>query len=290
LGVRYEQLRTVCQEPVRHRNDVAGLLYGDRASLPITKLFVDRGLTPDYASIGFFVCGLAGSALAVGSGWWALAGALLLVLYYVLDCVDGEVARFQNVVDVKWGYYDRLFHMVVKPLTFLGVGAGTYLESGNPWLWVAAASAAFSTLWLKMFLEYPGILFLETVLAEGRGTSAAESPDQPPAGLRGQGFELGFDRTTLRALMTNFDVGLLFLVAAAALDLFGPSLRLPGAPSWRTLWLGYYGVVLLVDWLDYVRSYLRRGHFTTEMRRLSLLAHHFTAPRKPAADEERESA
>ena len=41
MGVSYRQLRERCQLPVRQHNDVAGLLFGDFASLPITKLFVD---------------------------------------------------------------------------------------------------------------------------------------------------------------------------------------------------------------------------------------------------------
>ena len=65
MGVSYRELRRVCQAPVRHSNDVAGLLFGDFASLPITKFFVDLRLSPDYASVGFFLCGLVGAALGV---------------------------------------------------------------------------------------------------------------------------------------------------------------------------------------------------------------------------------
>ena len=285
MGVSFQELRRVCQLPVRERNDVAGLLFGDHASLPITKFFVDLRLSPNYASIGFLIAGLVGAALQSFACVWALAGALLLVLYYVLDCVDGEVARFQRVVDVRWGYYDYLFHMLIKPLTFFGVALGSFLELDLAWVFCAAFSAAVATLWLKMFLEIPGILFLKDVLKRSRRTGGAHrgalpvavSAREPEEPERTQRFQLRFDRVTLRALMTNFDVGLLLLVVATALDLSVPPPSLPGAGtlSFRALWLTYYGVVLPLDFIDYLHTYLRRGHFSQEMTRLLALAHHF---------------
>jgi hypothetical protein len=142
VGVSFRQLRETCQLPVRHHNDVAGLLFGDRCSLPLTKLFVDLRLSPSIATVAFLVCGLLGSALQLVGPAWAVAGAALLVLYYILDCVDGEVARWQGVEDMRWGYFDYVFHMVVKPTCFLAVAVGTWLELGNAWLLLAGASAA----------------------------------------------------------------------------------------------------------------------------------------------------
>jgi len=85
MGVRLRELRERCQLPVREHNDVAGLLFGDFASLPLTKLFVDFGWSPNVATLGMLVCGLAGAALQLLPGPWPLVGALLLLLYYVLD-------------------------------------------------------------------------------------------------------------------------------------------------------------------------------------------------------------
>ena len=172
MGASWRQLREVCQRPVRAGNDVAGLLFGDHASLVITKLFVDFGVSPNYASIGFFVSGLAGAALQLSSGPWALLGACSLVLYYVLDCVDGEVARWQKVVNVEWGYYDYLFHMLIKPLAFFGVGLGLWIELDAAWPLCAAFCAATATLWRKILIEIPGILFLKDVLRRSRDGGA----------------------------------------------------------------------------------------------------------------------
>jgi hypothetical protein len=281
MGARLRDLRRVCQLPVRENNDIAGLLFGDFASLPVTKLFVDLRISPDVASIGFLVAGVVGSGLQAGTGWWAVIASALLILYYVLDCVDGEVARWCKVVDVRWGYFDYLFHMLTKPLAFLGVGIGTFLELGNPWLLVAAFAAATSALWLKVFLAIPGLIFVGSILKHPQGVARDFAGDLAPATAStpggGGGFPLGLNGTTLRALLTNFDIGLLLLFAAALGDLFlGPfELPLLGAMSLRALWLVYYAVILPIDFVDYLLTYLRRGHFRSEVTRLVGLAHHF---------------
>jgi hypothetical protein len=281
MGVRLSDLRRVCQLPVRKNNDIAGLIYGDFASLPVTKLFVDLKISPDIASVGFLIAGIVGSGLHVGTGWLAVAASLLLILYYVLDCVDGEVARWCKVVDVRWGYYDYLFHMLIKPLAFFGVGLGTYREFDNPWFLVAAFVASTATLWLKVFFAIPGVIFVRALLTDPGGKArdfegdlAAPSKSSGPEG----GFPLGANMTTLRALMTNFDISLLLLFAATLGDvLLGASFALPvvGAASLRAIWLVYYALILPLDFLDYLVTYIRKGHFRSEATRLVGLAHHF---------------
>ena len=315
MGVSFRQLRETCQAPVRRHNDVAGLLFGDRASLPLTKLFVDLRLSPSIATVAFLVCGLLGSALQVAGPAWAVAGAALLVLYYILDCVDGEVARWQGVEDMRWGYFDYIFHMVVKPSCFLAVAVGTWLELENAWLLLAGAVAAVAVLWLKLFLEIPGILFLRGVLAGAPGGSRAfrrflgslrvggvetapAAGDASSAGGDAGGdarreaapvMRLGFDLTTLRALLTNFDVGLLLLLVAALVDAFvEPFVPWSGWPplTARAVWLVFYAVNLPLNFLDYVLTYVRRGHFASETERLLVLAHHYRLDPARGADAE----
>ncbi|MCC7011903.1 MAG: CDP-alcohol phosphatidyltransferase family protein [Planctomycetes bacterium] len=288
MGASWRELRDVCQRPVRDGNDVAGLIFGDHASLLITKVFVDLRLSPNYASIGFFMCGLIGAGLQFASGSWAAIGAVLLVLYYVLDCVDGEVARWQKVVNVHWGYFDYLFHMLIKPLAFLGVGVGTCAATGQTWPLIAAFTAAIATLWRKILIEIPGILFLKDVLKRSAGPSASDAPRSSPfqspvahtqSSRSVEPFRLRLNIVTLRAIATNFDIGLLLLTVATSLDALATADRglQPMFGTIRGLWLAYYGVILPLDFLDYLVTYLRREHFSTEMTRLLSLAHHFRA-------------
>lgn len=297
MGVSFKELREVCQAPVAARNDVAGLLYGDRFSLPITKAFVDLGWSPSAATVGMLAAGLLGAGLQFAGSTLALVGALLLVLYYLLDCVDGEVARWHEVEHARWGYYEYIFHFVVKPLAFLSIGFAEWGGQGSVLLLLAAVSAAITTLWLKLFFAVPSLVFVGSVL---RGSTSGERPyrdylalavarveQSHDGGEREEVFRLGFDRVTLRSLATNFDVGLLLLALATAVDLMlGPWLLGDwGSLSARGLWLIYYGVVLPIDFLDYVRSYFGRKHFDESMVRLLARAHGFEVRPSEGADE-----
>ena len=287
MGVSFRELREVCQLPVASGNDVAGLLFGDRLSLPITKLFVDLGLSPSIATVGMLVAGLAGAGLQFGGEAAAVVGAALLVLYYLLDCVDGEVARWHRIEHARWGYYEYIFHFVVKPLAYLCMGFALWQQGASIWLLVAAVSAAVSTLWLKLFFAVPSLVFVGAVL---RGSASGERPyrqyleqalaelqQKEAAGEPEAVFRLGFDRVTLRSLLTNFDVGLLLLVIASLIDVAAEPLQLPGlgAVGARGAWLLWYGLVLPIDFLDYVRTYFGKRHFDQSMVRLLARAHGF---------------
>jgi hypothetical protein len=149
-----------------------------------------------------------------------------------------------------------------------------------------AFSAAVATLWRKILIEIPGILFLRAVLPKApnardalsaKAPSHAEPSERAADAPRAQPFSLRLDLVTLRAVLTNFDVGLLALLVASAADLIVEPFELPpfGTVNVRALWLAYYGLILPLDFFDYLITYMRRRHFSTEMTRLLGLAHHF---------------
>ncbi len=307
----------MCQRPVADGNDVAGLLFGDKASLPFTKLLIDRGWSPSVATVGMLVTGVVGSSMQFASQGVALVGALLLLLYYILDCVDGEVARWLRIEHARWGYYEYIFHFIVKPVCFVSIGFAAWLEFGHVILLVAGVTAAVSTLWLKLFFGLPSIVFVGSVFGRrfsgdrpyaqyvpeaSRKTQAEpeveperepEPIDEEPEGQAAPAvFRLRFDRVTLRSLATNFDVGLLLLVLASVGDLVLEPLPWlgQGELSLRGLWLLYYGLILPLDFLDYVRTYVQRGHFDKQMVRLLAGAHGFVLPRRPAPPADRPAA
>ncbi len=192
----------------------------------------------------------------------------------------------------------------MKPTAFLGVAIGCWRELGHAELLIAGAIAAIATLWLKLFLQLPGDpvpahdraeraagrsrafrRFLQSIDAKGwgGGNGAARAAEPAPAPAPAVAtvkpprprsrFPLGFNVVSLRALITNFDIAMVFLVAACAIDLARPPFELGGwVMSARAVWLAFYAVVLPLDFLDYLRTYLMRGHFARETTRLATLA------------------
>jgi phosphatidylglycerophosphate synthase len=124
------ELRQVAQPPeVLGRANAehwAGRLYGRRISVYLTRVALRLGLSPNAVTAIMIIVGLAGAGLLAVQGLWAAVVAFLLVqLYMVLDCVDGEIARWTGQTSVKGVYLDRLGHYLVEGaiLAMLGVRA-----------------------------------------------------------------------------------------------------------------------------------------------------------------------
>lgn len=264
------ELRRIVQEPVAHRNDLTGKLYGSRISIFITQFFLKRGWSANCASGMMLLNGLAGSALLTVPGWWQVLGFFLLESYYIFDCVDGELARYHRISNLKAAYYDYIAHVLVKPLMFVCLGIGLSRQIGAQWpLWVAMAPA-LAVLWSKIasdlhyqifcskFMLYRDLPAIENFYrARSRGPNpslngaakSAESPAEataPPAS-EDRSFSIGM----LREILLNFDLYLILFMIAAALDMF---VTIPGLPYWlgfKMAMLLFYAVALPLNFLDH---------------------------------------
>jgi hypothetical protein len=123
----------------RNEEHWAGRLYMRDVSPYFTWLFVRIGFSPNQLTYLMIVCGvLGGAAVAVAAGGttglvWAIVGALLIQAYLLLDCSDGEVARFRKRTSVTGVYLDRIGHYMseVALLAGLGVRAQGAWENGG---------------------------------------------------------------------------------------------------------------------------------------------------------------
>jgi phosphatidylglycerophosphate synthase len=121
-----------------------------------------RRITPNMISVVAFTFGLgAAVCFAFGTPWWLVAGALLFHVAFVLDCVDGKVARLNGTGTVFGAWLDYMMDRVrVVTCTAALVGAQWY-RSGND-LWLALAG-------LIIFLEmFHNLNALESLRVKGQ--------------------------------------------------------------------------------------------------------------------------
>src|SRR5919199_5055801 len=87
----------------------AGRWYMRRISLRVTRLLVDAPVTPNQLTMLMCVVGvLAGAAFALPGLVWAVVGALGIQVYLLLDCSDGELARWRDQKSLTGVYLDRV--------------------------------------------------------------------------------------------------------------------------------------------------------------------------------------
>src|ERR671920_1743792 len=113
------ELRAATQPPqIFERNSGehwAGRLYIRRFSPYATRLFLRLGLSPDAVTWLFVLAGVAAAALLCVDGVLPVIGAVLLIqLQILLDCSDGEVARWQGRSSPRGIYLDRIGHYVTE--------------------------------------------------------------------------------------------------------------------------------------------------------------------------------
>jgi hypothetical protein len=69
--------------------------------------------------------------LVLATRIWALAGILCFHLAYILDGVDGEVARCKKIFSQEGEYLDKLQHYFVDMLIFSGINIGAFRATSN---------------------------------------------------------------------------------------------------------------------------------------------------------------
>ena len=113
-----------------------GTLYMRRISPYLTRLLIPTGISPNGVTWLMILAGsAAGIVLLVPGLPGAVLGALLAQLQMLLDCSDGELARWRNSFSASGIFLDKLGHYVAETLIPLGLGvrADGGLGSAGGW-------------------------------------------------------------------------------------------------------------------------------------------------------------
>jgi len=146
-----KELRKICQ-PTK---DVWWARYIFRPiSIYITKILLHTPISSNQVTVLWFLTGIASGTLFIfGNYWCSIAGALLLQAILLLDCVDGEVARYRATSSLKGEYLDRLGHNITYPYIFVGISFGVYANFHDIRAFIFGFSASLFFLLIRL-IEY----------------------------------------------------------------------------------------------------------------------------------------
>ena len=101
----------------------------------LTWLAVKIGATPNQVTLISFAIGLYSAyCFARGSFWSIFAGAVLLQLSIIVDCVDGELARYTRKFSQLGAWLDAVTDRVKEYMVFLGLAIGAEKEGRDLWI------------------------------------------------------------------------------------------------------------------------------------------------------------
>lgn len=103
-----------------------------RFSIRLVNLLYQTPVTPNQVTvISLIVAFLASVFFSKGDVFSFFLGAILLECYYVLDCVDGQLARLKGKCSKEGAFSDYLLNYIVHPLVFFSIGMGCFLVYEN---------------------------------------------------------------------------------------------------------------------------------------------------------------
>ena len=107
----------------------AGRLYVRRFSPYVTRRLVPTRVTPNAVTWAMIAVGLAAAAVLTLPGpFAAIVAALLMQCQILLDCVDGELARWRHQFSPAGVYLDRFGHYLTE--TALPIALGVRADGG----------------------------------------------------------------------------------------------------------------------------------------------------------------
>ncbi len=228
----------------------AGRLYMREVSLRVDRYLVGTRITPNQLTYLMVVAGvLAGAALLVPGLAGALLGAVLIQVYLLLDCVDGEIARWRRQTSITGVYLDRIGHYLSEAALLVGFGlrgADLWGGGGSPeWLWAFLGTlAALGAVLIKAETD-----LVDVARARG-GLPAVKDEAAVP---RSSGLALA--RKAAAALKFHRLVGgveaSLFILLAAVLDLIAG-----GGLFWTRLGIAVLAGIAILQTLLHLVSIL----------------------------------
>ena len=228
LMTRYQipsisELRTITQAAKRHNTDWHYVIHR-RLSIYITWLLLHTSLTANQVTLFSFLCGLLGAVVVViVPGWWNVSGFILFYGYFILDKVDGEIARFRKQRSLRGMCLDYIGHIMIPPLVPLSVGGFLARRLLIGEFWLPGALAALAIMFLRVGRDIPFRMILTKLAAESdlfkhKEGKTINRPLQSQSASRGRKSWATAVMETLR-FSSSFWQSLFLLVSARVISL-----------------------------------------------------------------------
>ncbi|XXG10432.1 DUF5941 domain-containing protein [Micromonospora sp. SH-82] len=228
---------------VKEKDDFFTTYFVSTWSPQVTKVCARVGLGPTAVTMISVVFAAAAALLfATGDRPALVAGGVLLYLGFVLDCVDGQLARYTRHFSAWGGWLDTMADRAKEYLVYAGLGFGA-TQAGFRWGWALAVAAMTLQTVRHMTDAWYGVLHDE----------AARRPKAVATGGGGIGDRLNAASNRVQADTGSvsywlkrtvvFPIGERWALIALATALFSPRVALVAVLVWGTLALAYTGAL-----------------------------------------------
>ncbi|QLQ39021.2 DUF5941 domain-containing protein [Micromonospora robiginosa] len=228
---------------VKERDDFFTTFFVSTWSPHVAKAAARIGLGPSGVTLFSVLFAVAAAVLfGVGGRPALVAGGVLLYLGFVLDCVDGQLARYTRHFSAWGGWLDTMADRFKEYVVYAGLGFGA-THAGFRYGWALALAAMTLQTVRHMTDTWYGALHDE----------AARRPKVVTGDAGGLGGKLNAASTRVQADTGSvsywlkrtvvFPIGERWALIAVAAALFGPLVALCAVLVWGTLAFAYTGAL-----------------------------------------------
>ncbi|GAA3343299.1 hypothetical protein GCM10020358_41750 [Amorphoplanes nipponensis] len=189
--VRRSSLQDIREQTYKVRDAWWTVLLVDPLAARLVRLVAPyRWITPNLLTVLAMLLGVGSAACFLAQDrWWLIAGAALFHLSFVVDCMDGKVARLNGTGSMFGAWFDFMFDRLRVFMCAAALFGGQWARTGHvAFLWTLVV-----VTFLDLFRYLNSQQMAKTrqsmreLLEEARGT-ASEEPltdmPMPPHGLR----------------------------------------------------------------------------------------------------------
>lgn len=175
------ELRTVAQGEKVAADGRWWYVVFRRASIYVTWALLHTGVTANQVTIASLIVAVGGIIMVgAANAWLAVTGYLVLLLYHLLDRVDGEIARVRRVFSLTGIYLDNAGHYLTGAGVLVAATYRSSVETNQPrMLWLVGSLGAFAAAMSRIEKHAPFQLFSQYVLER---PSLARSLSVAPGG------------------------------------------------------------------------------------------------------------
>lgn len=132
----------------------------------LVKAIYSTNITPNQLTVISMIFGVIGGFFySAGTHQAFIYGAILILLYNVFDCSDGQLARLKKNGTAVGRILDGIADYVVSVAAYFGIAFGFANGSSNPLLWwIITAAAGFSNALQSGLLDFYRTRYLDYVL------------------------------------------------------------------------------------------------------------------------------
>lgn len=127
------ELRKLIQKP-KHEEELYAWYVMRRVSIYVSLFLAKFPITPNQITILSLLFGLCGATILILGGilrlkWLVFLGSLFFQTWYLLDCVDGELARLKKIFSEIATILDHIVHYLIDFFVIFSLSLYSYLIS-----------------------------------------------------------------------------------------------------------------------------------------------------------------